>query len=135
MKRRGFLGFMGGALAAGPGMVKEAASMESLRLPNFIGDSLDFIPGGSYPSEVKQEWRDDPHSWEREKLARLLRRGKEHHDYFRRQRLVQTLDPDIASYRSIALHRKISMQRDRLYERELEAEKDELLKRIAGWFE
>lgn len=136
MKRRGFLGFLGGGVVAGPGVVKEAAAnLADLRIgPRKRTKS----PFGLWPEEQIRSIDDhsgDKYAWEKKEIEKFARRTKEEHDFYRARTEVFQLDPDIASYRSIALHMKISMQRNRIYTREIERETENLLKRISGWFE
>jgi hypothetical protein len=136
MKRRGFFGLLAGAAVAGPGMVKEAAAATiadlsvsglagGIPLPDWGPESII----GGYASTGPD------HSWHIERLAKLAMRSASQHAYHRNRMNVQSLDPDLASYRSFALHQKVRLQRDRNYERSLRFERGELEAQIAGWFD
>lgn len=128
MKRRGFLGFMGGAVAAGPGMAKQAAAaISDLTLPNHSIEQLS--PYGVKlfrTASVVQSWDTSGVSnspWLKRMTSfqvflaspnRLMRR--------RLKTKVSELDPDIAQMRSIAMVSKIRMQRDRNFDRWLQCE-------------
>jgi len=134
MKRRGFLGFLGGAAIAGPSMAKQAvaATVADLNLAGLSGG----IPVPDYDGPVGQAiGGSGAKEWAVARLAKLAIRTAEQHDYHRRSVRPNMLDPDIASYRSIALHQKIRMQRDRDYVRGLEQERASLQGAIAGWFD
>jgi hypothetical protein len=134
MRRRGFLGFMGGAAVAGPSMAKQA-------LAQSVGDlSLGGI-GMSYgglgvPLPASMGARSiSSASWAASNLAKLVGRSAAQHAFHRKRIQPVALDPDLASYRSMSLGARISMQRDRDYERSIEQERGYLEATIAGWFE
>lgn len=131
MKRRGFLGFMGGAAVAGPGMVKEAAAKTLADLS--LGGIGGFPPSSPYPSGAINSL--GQMEWASKELAKLGLRPAAQHAFHKRRTQVHSLDPDLASYRSIALHRKISIQRERQYERELRETKSYFEATVAGWFD
>lgn len=132
MKRRGFLGFMGGALAAGPSMAKQAAvGIESLALPT--------IP---YPEEAIEGWggpaglstgEHDHLKWMRDRIAGLTGMSAEE----RRDRMetmsVTQFDPDIAVNRSMALHAKVREQKRRNFEQSRGRELRHLNRELAEW--
>jgi len=132
MKRRGFLGFLAGGAVAGPGMAKQAAAatLADLNVAALAGG----IPGEDQGYGAPFPMPGDQSGWAQMQLAKLLSRTAEQHAHFKRRQRVHTLDPDIASYRSIALHQKIAMQRERDYARNLRDERDNLQAHILGWF-
>lgn len=133
MKRRGFLGLMGGAAVAGPSMAKQAAAtMADLSLPGMpraellgavvqSGYGYDGAPGGNDRA--------------RNSLAKLLGRSAAQHAFHKKRLMITQLDPDIAGYRSFSMSAKIAMQRDRDYERDLEGERSRFEAILAGWFD
>jgi hypothetical protein len=118
MKRRGFLKLMGAAPIAAPVMAKEAAANMVAELPITgakIGASLSpSQPGGPPPSNI---------GWAVKDLRRLFTMSAQ--ELARRKQLtsVHTLDADLASLRSIALWKRVQMQRDRNFERDIANEK------------
>ncbi len=136
MKRRGFLGFLAGGAVAGPGMAKQAAAatLADLNVAALAGGIAgeDSYYGGS-TGAIKSGRSSS--GWAKVELAKLLTRTSEQHAHFKRRLRVHTLDPDLASYRSIALHQKIAMQRERNYARNLRDEIDNLQAHILGWFD
>lgn len=128
MKRRNFLGFMGGAAVAGPSMAK--AGIESLAVPS-LGNAANQIVGGTIASGIRgPEEPHDPLGWAKKDLARLL--NKSAAQIMREKQGIQVtmLDPDLAAMRSLSLDTKIRIQRDRLYARSQEQERGWLEQRI-----
>lgn len=123
MRRRGFLGFLGGAAVAGPSMAKQAiaSGLEGMHV-NGLGTMLvekgaNFGMGYASATGDPVDGRYDPLEWPKRELADFL--GRSASDLLR-ERLethVGQLDPDIACMQSIALQAKIRMQRDRTFER------------------
>lgn len=135
MKRRGFLGMFAGAVVAGPSMAKQAAAetLAGLNVNALSGgiasQSGEFPPyGGAVSSSGMNNWASN-------ELAKLGLRTASQHEFYKRRMTVHMLDPDLASFRSFALHQKIRMQRERDYERSLEGQKSQYLATIAGWFD
>lgn len=135
MKRRNFLGMFAGAAIAGPSMVKSAAA-ETLAGLNVTalsgGIASQFGEAAPYGGAVVSGGMNH---WASAEIAKLGLRTASQHEFYKRRMAVHTLDPDLASFRSFALHQKIRMQRDRDYERSLEAQKSQYLAIIAGWFD
>ena len=52
----------------------------------------------------------------------------------KRRQYVDALDPQIGALRSVALHRKVAMQRDVSYARSQSQERGYLEGMIAGWW-
>jgi len=113
MRRRGFLGFMGGAAVAGPSALKQAAE-------NMVGlsRSAALSPGvGGFGAPAPAQPGDA------NALTGLLREHKllgmirnltaDQRNELRRRTWVDRLDPDLASYASFSLSAKIAMQRER----------------------
>lgn len=85
MKRRGFLGFLGGAAVAGPGMVKNAAAqgMEAMSLHNSpgllsagIGYAGEAMQAATFPSQGPLH-PSDPKHWVQRQLAEFMGRSAE----------------------------------------------------------
>ena len=130
MKRRGFLSFMGGAAVAGPSMAKQAAmSLVDLQLPVAASSLADSNFGASVQSTfgMGDHWSIA--------LAKHLAKSPERKAWEKAHHQVSALDPDIAAMRSIALHAKIRMQRDRDYERQENRQRDWLEHAVMGWFD
>ncbi len=133
MKRRGFLGFLGGAAVAGPGAVKSAASALVQDLSLGAGVPLasvadSFLPSGA-PSESGVLGGIGRATSMLSKLRSLAPE-----DLTRKKRSIgiYTLDPDIASYRSISMSAKIDWQRQRELERIIESRKHQWGKMLLG---
>ena len=138
MKRRGFLGFIGGAAVAGPGMAKAAATqgMEAMSLGNSaglglvstgIGYQTDAGPISPYPDELHPS---DPKHWAQRQLADFMGRSAEELRELRLDTHVSALDPDLAVNRSFSLQTKVRMQRDRNFEANRASHKRSILNDI-----
>lgn len=127
MKRRGFLGFIGGAAVAAPSMAKQAVAAT-------LGDrALGYVSGGfgGIPSETLS--LDGPQQPDMaEQLAKLVGRTMAQHREEIAKVHVHQFDPDIAEYRAVRLQSKIAMQRERDYWRQLEREKNWLQRVVKG---
>lgn len=129
MKRRSFLkGLVGGAVAApatAQQAINAAAAELSLKGAVLPGGASGATIGGALPVHSSTQWAKDG-------LKGLLNRSKADHEREKRRMYIETLDPNVASLRSVALHRKINMTRDAMYERSLHSEKDYLQAVIDG---
>lgn len=134
MKRRGFLGLLGGAAVAGPGMVKQAVAsapigIEAMGLgalqPNYMeapyGSSIGLQAAGSY----------DHAKWLKDRIAEVV--GISQEERARRMAQIQpsTLDPDLAVNRSMSLTFKVAEQKRRILQRSLDAEHRSLARDLA----
>lgn len=136
MKRRGVLGLLGGALAAGPAMAKEAvAGLESLAVPGGM-DAMQYVNIGSIGSAVESYPATDAYNhgdWLREQLAEIAGITEAQ----KRERLanmsVRQLDPDLAVNRSFSLTVKIEMQKRRDLERDLASNRRHYARELADW--
>lgn len=125
MKRRGFLKFFGGAVAAAPAMASQAAASGSRLLAGLPLLPTDLkIDGSGINSAVSADTgvRWDSMSGQKKRLAKLLTRALGLHDHERKRHHIYAIDPDIAVLRSVALHRKMAMQREREYWRDYHGE-------------
>ncbi|MEQ9634617.1 MAG: hypothetical protein RLW68_00885 [Devosia marina] len=134
MKRRGFLGLMGGALAAGPSMAKEAvAGLESLSVPGamHVAPYIDIgtTETGIYPVDEKDSHGD----WLRARLAEVTGTTEQQKRERLAQMTVRQLDPDLAVNRSFSLSAKVEMQKRRDLERDLAASKRYYTNELAEW--
>jgi len=135
MRRRGVLGLLGGALAAGPSMAKEAvSSIASMQVPGLIESGM--AVGGSEQSYSAIESTGIPYDhigWLKERLEEIVGLS----DSARQERLdstwVNSLDPDLAVNRSFSLSAKVRMQKVRNFEREIDREKRSLTRQIADY--
>lgn len=140
MKRRGVLGLLGGALAAGPSMAKEAvAGLESLAVPKGIATQAlaGIRPAADWAMDTESEigWGDeqDYGEWLRDRLKELA--GLTDQDKQERLARMQVyeLDADLQANRSFSLSAKIHLQKRRDLERELANEKRSLSRQLAEW--
>lgn len=139
MKRRGFLGFMGGAVAAGPSMAKAAVAqasvgMEALSIGG-VGSGILYPPEPYYGSVGIQSGGEDyDHGrWLTSELKRLSGMSDdERRDRFDRTQVHQ-LDSDLASMRSYSLSAKINIQRRRNFENGIDREQRDLKRGLADW--
>lgn len=118
MKRRGFLGFLGGAAVAGPSMAKQAVTtgLEGLS----IGSGSQVIGGTLASAGYAAQGPLDPYDpvrWATRELNEFIGRSASELLRERLETHVDRLDPDIAGMQAIALQAKIRMQRDRNFER------------------
>ena len=129
MKRRAFLGFLGGAAVAGPSVAKTAAQMTVADLS--VGShGAQFASGyavtGGNPSSQS--------SWAKEALKKMAGKSAQQIAYERRKYQIGHLDSGVASLRSVALRHKIQMTKNIAYERDQDMEKTWLQGQIKGWF-
>lgn len=130
--RRRFLKMFGVGVAAAPlaahGIVNPTAGATDLR-------ALGVVMEASVPATPDAYSMDNQTSALTTKLGRLLGRTAEQHAFFKRRMGVYGLDPDLAVNRSMALHMKMSIQRDRNYQRSLADDAGWFRKKLAGWFD
>lgn len=126
MKRRAFLGFLGGAAVAGPQAAKSAAQM-TMADTSFAGLGLARNMGALAAGSESPD-----KSWAVTSLKRLV--GMSDVEVARRKRghYVDGLDPEVASLRSVSLVHKVRMTRDRAFERRNQDERTYLEGVIAG---
>lgn len=136
MKRRGFLGLLGGAAVAGPGMVKQAAGsvgLEAMALPVLPVDYEATEHFGSAISGDPVGGKYDHADWLRGRIGDIVGMS----DSARHERIasqqVSMLDPDLASSRSFSLSFKIQVQKRRNFERWQAREHRELLRELADY--
>jgi hypothetical protein len=109
-----------------------AATMNDTLLAGVTGNiSGDYWGGG--PVETTAGL--GPQDWALSRLAKLGVRTAAQHAFHMRRQNVHVLDPDLAGNRSMALHAKIRLQREREYWRSINGERGYLEAQIAGWFE
>lgn len=122
MKRRGFLGFIGGAAVAGPSMAKQAMAqgMEAMSVGPTLSSMGYAINAPISRTDSAVGPTDGPYDavrWAKRDLARFFGKSAERLLKERLDTHVGYLDPDIAVMRSLSLTTKIRMQRDRNFER------------------
>lgn len=130
MNRRSILRLLGGAAAAGPAAVSEAAeassklSLGGLAVPKpqetfsfKLYDSRD--PREVAKNNLRAEFE--------EILPEVIERRRQRHS-------ISALDPNVASLKSISLPNKIRMTRDIDFERSRERRRSDLEGAIAGWW-
>jgi hypothetical protein len=125
MKRRGFLGFLGGAAVAGPGMAKEMAAKAAMELSGTGMSTLGSYIGGGAVQEAGYAIQ-APSFLERARASVQLLRGltsDQRAELRRRVGDVRNLDPDLASYHSMSMGARIEIQRDRNVEAYLRSRK------------
>jgi hypothetical protein len=133
MKRRGFLGFLGGAAVAGPSMAKQAvAGVEAMALPSLAVDAPTASWGGSLAG-IPINGGDNHGDWLKEQIAEVIGITAAE----RQERIagmhVSHLDPDLALNRSMALWVKIREQKRRNYEREHTWQLRNYRRQLADW--
>lgn len=138
MRRRGVLGLLGGAVAAGPAMAKEAvSSIASMQVPGAIEGAMNIGQLGSHFGGVQEAYPSavpyDHTAWLKDRLLGLTGMDAE----ARRERMegtrVQSLDPDLAVNRSFSLSTKVHIQKRRNFEKQLESEKRSITRQIADF--
>lgn len=131
MKRRLFLkGLVGGAVAA-PVAAKQAmdAAVADLSIGNGLGLTNAATTGSASLGRIAEGSNT---GWAVDGLKKLAGRTVADHVKAKRGQFVSALDPNVASLRSVALHKKIAMTRDIAYEASLRNEKDYLQDVIDG---
>ena len=130
MKRRGFLGFIGGAAVAGPSMAKQAVTaLSDTALGQVSGAS---VTTGGFAGQLVNLPTQQPEM--AAQLASLVGRTMAQHREEMVKVHVHQLDPDIAEFRAVRLQSKIRMQRERDYWRHLANEKSWLQRAVQGLF-
>lgn len=134
MKRRGFLGFMGGAAVAGPGMLKDAAASVvqdmALGKAGILAPVADAYLPSAAPSGAAGAFGQITRATDM--LTKLRALTSEDLSRKKRNIAVYGLDPDIASYRSISMSAKIDWQRERELTRIIENRKHQWGKMLLG---
>lgn len=135
MKRRGFLGLLGGAAVAGPGMAREAIGMAATQIGGVNGGVGGLVAnygaqattGMNYTGGLAEPSR----NWAAEQLSKLI--GKTAAEIAKEKAgiYVHSLDPDLAEMRSIRLHAKMRIQREREWQRMYDREKGHLERMVA----
>lgn len=138
MKRRGFLGFLGGAAVAGPSMAKQAVAsgLEAMQVSGgphpvappgaySIGRSLGENIGYEEPSPM------DADHWAQRQLREFLGMSDEDKKQRRLEQHVHALDPDLVANRSFSLSAKLRIQRDRDFARSMASQEIDLRREIA----
>lgn len=124
MKRRAFLGFLGGAAAAGPKAMADAAAMSELRMGKSWGPlTPTFAP--AVPDV-------DRLSWQKKALKRLLGMSAQEKEFRRANFTISEIEPEVAVLRSMAFTSKIRRSRDIAFERSQAHEIGWLEARITG---
>ena len=126
MNRRSFLKFLPAGVIGAKQAAVEAA--EKLALDGVSGSMN--LRGSPVSSAGSVGIGND---WARANLKRLV--DPEWIAYRKQQVAVGALDADLAMMKSIALGRRIDMQRDRNFQRETDRERSYLEKTIAGFFD
>lgn len=135
MKRRGFLGFMGGAVVAGPSMAKQAAQTVGIEAMSLGSIAPDYdLSAGSYgvsggPANAEY----DHGQWLKDRIAEVS--GISNEERARRMASIHpsTLDPDLAVNRSMSLQFKVREQKRRILERSMAAEHFSLSRDLAAY--
>lgn len=132
MKRRGVLGLLGGAFAAGPAMAKQAiASVETMTLPQLPYDLLPIEAQYGQTNAVSDAYNHG--EWIRERIAQITGMTAEDRKDRIAQMGVNQLDPDLAVNRSMALWAKIAEQKRRNFEISIAREHRSLTRDLAEY--
>ena len=137
MKRRGFLGFLAGGAVAAPALAQQAVNsigQVSIGVPvdvgsNYVSGALHAGKGLFDPGPNRS-----PVDQARHQLTKLAGRSAARIAWEKQQIGVHVLDADIASMRSLAMHAKIRMQRERQWQRSQQERKSYLERVISGFF-
>lgn len=132
MKRRSFLGFLGGAAVAGPQAAKSAAQMTmvDLQIPH-LGDG---VPShGLFSSKAASSY--DPKEWARDALNKLTGRSAMEAAKRRREYQIYALDANVAALRSMTLVNKMRLSKEVQFARSERDYRSHLEGIIAGWWE
>lgn len=131
MKRRGFLGFLGGAAVAGPSMAQHAVAqgIEAMALPVLPFGGPEGYPTGGMGIDASGRPYDHA-EWLRDRITQVMGISEEE----RRDRIngwnVVSLDPDLAVNRSFSLAAKVQMQKRRNFERSIASEHRSLVREL-----
>lgn len=130
MKRRGFLGALGAAIASGPRAAKSIGEMSMADLS--LGRAGVRAVGGTMGSVELGEGRA---GWAAKALAKLMGKSKEQEDFDRRRFWIDGLDAEIATLRSVSLHTKIQMTKTIAHRKGVREQKTYYQAIIDGWIE
>lgn len=138
VKRRGFLGFLGGGIAAGPKKIAELAGINLDPLANgaTAATADELIPGGVHDygrglKSVSSASNRFSGWWEKQQLARSTALKIMDPEWYREKRrqqanYVHTLDLDLAALHSVSMAGKVAIQRERNFARQLAMEERSL---------
>ena len=121
MKRRSVFGLIAGGMAAAPAMAKEAVAKAAGVQITGLSSGLYGGMGDSQPSSAQSSF--GTMKWAAERMAELATGGRRFDEIRKQSRVVSSLDPDLASMRSISMSRLISLQADRNFQRMMDSEK------------
>lgn len=134
MIRRNFLKMVTGMVASGQQVAKTASAMTTadinLKMLGLAGAAAQRDAGPSPASDPEYA-----KTWAAKRLAQLAMPGKRQRKMRKDRFWVDSLDPDVASLRSVSLGSKVRMSRDRQFERSERAERVYLKGIIAGLWE
>lgn len=116
MKRRNFLGFLGGAAIAGPSAAKAAVS--SVGMADLAPMGINMLGTSGVGGAPTLAWggSTDNIGYAKDGLKKLVGMTKAERERRKRNHYFQGLDPDTASLRSISLTSKIRLAKDRSFE-------------------
>ena len=132
MKRRGFLGFMGGAAVAGPAVAKQAVA----QLPPGLGISGMPMPSYGYPADANSVGPDP--TWKLKQIADIRRflsgdLTDEEKEDRKRQRLYrreQVINQNVACLHSVSGSRKLAIYSSRIEQHYDEIQRSERQSRL-----
>lgn len=136
MKRRGFLGFMGGAAVAGPQMARAAAEEAAKQLAGVGTIGLESAVGSQWEVGVENAATSyrlgtfDRIAKLKDKIDLLTTSWDDRMSRALREVSVNHLDPDLAVNRSMSLSAKMAIQKKRNALRSLETERYWLTERL-----
>jgi hypothetical protein len=136
MKRRNFLGFLGGAAVAGPSAAKAAVSQVGMAGLAPIGINL-ASGSGKYSGAVTQGiGATYSHvEYARSALKSMMSLTDAAKEHRKREHYFQGLDPDTASLRSLSLTSKIKLAKERSFEASERKQRSHLQGIIDGLWE
>lgn len=133
MRRRGVLGLLGGALASGPSMAKQAiASVQTMTLPSLPYNDMP-INDPFYQGQAIADGPYDHAKWLRDRIEQITGMSAEDRKDRISQMGINQLDPDLAVNRSMALWAKIAEQKRRNFEISIAREHRSLTRDLAEY--
>lgn len=124
MKRRSFLGLLGGAVAAGPQSLGDL-SLERMGITTQLATRSMEEPVGSNAGQQR---------WAKDRLKEIMGWPDKAVSLRKKTSYLHGLDPDVAALRSVSLTNKVRMSRELQFQRDLEAEKARLFGIVEGWW-
>lgn len=117
MKRRNFLGFLGGAAVGGPSVAQ--STLSSAGFADLAPAGIRLNQGIDHMSVVGAQSTTNAYDnigWAKKRLDELYGLTAAAREHQKRNHYISQLDPDTASLRSVSLTSKIKIAKDRSFE-------------------